>query len=74
MLFQACLAQDRTNDTQNLPYFVIDGDTIPKCYTFKEVVVFKPLRFPTYDAAKRYAILRYRTLKVYPYANWLPIG
>lgn len=59
-----------TFTSDSLPYFVIDGDTIPSsAIPLKEVVVFKPLRFPTYDAAKRYAILRYRTLKVYPYAK-----
>ena len=57
-------------DAQNLPFFVVDGDTIRNVsIPLKEVVVFKPLRFSTYDAAKRYAILRYRTLKVYPYAK-----
>ncbi|MGB0377111.1 MAG: DUF4294 domain-containing protein [Flavobacteriaceae bacterium] len=34
-----------------------------------EVVVFKPLRFKDYPALKRYAILRNRTYKVYPYAK-----
>ena len=59
-----------TYSTDSLPYFVLDGDTIPSsAIPLKEVVVFKPLSFPTYNAAKRYAILRYRTLKVYPYAK-----
>ena len=34
-----------------------------------EVVVFKPLRFKDYESLKQYAILRNRTLKVYPYAK-----
>lgn len=34
-----------------------------------EVVVFKPLRFKDYESLKKYAILRNRTLKVYPYAK-----
>ena len=34
-----------------------------------EVVVFKPLRFKDYESLNQYAILRNRTLKVYPYAK-----
>jgi hypothetical protein len=56
--------------TESTPYLVIDGDTITNTMIpLKEVVLFKPLSFKTYDQAKQYAILRYRTLKVYPYAK-----
>ena len=69
-LFLFAQQEQEGEDAQNLPFFVVDGDTIRNVsIPLKEVVVFKPLRFPTYDAAKRYAILRYRTLKVYPYAK-----
>lgn len=37
--------------------------------TLDEVMIFQPLRFETRDALKKYLILRYRTLKVYPYAK-----
>lgn len=51
-------------------YFVIAGDTIiNSSIALKEVVVFQPLRFYNYEEAKRYVILRERTLKVYPYAK-----
>ena len=51
-------------------YFVIEGDTIVNSsIQLKEVVLFQPLKFYNYDEAKRYVILRERTLKVYPYAK-----
>ena len=37
--------------------------------TLDEVMIFQPLRFETRGALKKYLILRYRTLKVYPYAK-----
>lgn len=47
-----------------------EQDSIPLAgIVLDEVVVFKPLRFKDYEALKRYAILRNRTYKVYPYAK-----
>ena len=49
---------------------LVAGDSIPSASVqLDEVVVFPPLGFASYDAAKEYAILRARTLKVYPYAK-----
>lgn len=51
-------------------YSLPENDSIPMSgIVLDEVVVFKPLRFKNYEALKRYAILRNRTLKVYPYAK-----
>ncbi|MGB0256948.1 MAG: DUF4294 domain-containing protein [Flavobacteriaceae bacterium] len=49
---------------------LIEGDSIPNASVqLDEVVLFPPLQFASYDSAKQYAILRSRTLKVYPYAK-----
>ena len=51
-------------------YFVIEGDTIMRSeIELKEVIVFQPLKFISYDEAKRYILLRQRTLRVYQYAK-----
>ena len=62
-----CLSQS-TEIEQSL--FVVGEDSIPKsAINLKEIIVFQPLTFNSYDAAKKYAILRNRTYKVYPYAK-----
>ena len=51
-------------------YFVIEGDTIMRSeIELKEVTVFQPLKFISYEEAKRYILLRQRTLRVYQYAK-----
>ena len=51
-------------------YFVIEGDTIIRSeIELKEVIVFQPLKFISYEEAKRYILLRQRTLRVYQYAK-----
>lgn len=56
-------------DTEG-PMLIFPGDSIPKEFMdLKEVVVYQPIRFTDYEALKRYALLRRRTLKVYPYAQ-----
>ena len=56
---------DRAED-----YFVIEGDTIIRSeIELKEVVVFQPLKFVSYEEAKHYILLRQRTLRVYQYAK-----
>ena len=35
----------------------------------KEVIVFQPLKFVSYEEAKNYILLRQRTLRVYQYAK-----
>ena len=57
-------------DDQISDLIIIRGDSIPKPYiNLNEVILFQPLTFNNYDAAKKYAILRNRTYKVYPYAK-----
>ena len=57
-------------DDQISDLIIITGDSIPKPYiNLNEVILFQPLTFNNYDAAKKYAILRNRTYKVYPYAK-----
>ena len=51
-------------------YFVIEGDTIIRSeIELKEVIVFQPLKFTSYEEAKLYILLRQRTLRVYQYAK-----
>ncbi|MBL29856.1 MAG: hypothetical protein CMC81_01235 [Flavobacteriaceae bacterium] len=62
-----CVSQ---SDDKHEDLIIITGDSIPKPYiNLNEVILFQPLSFDTYDAAKKYAILRSRTYKVYPYAK-----
>ncbi|MDA9685333.1 DUF4294 domain-containing protein [Flavobacteriaceae bacterium] len=62
-----CLSQS-TEIEKSL--FVVGEDTIPNTsINLKEVIVYQPLTFNSYDSAKEYAILRNRTYKVYPYAK-----
>jgi len=52
------------------PMLVFPGDSIPKEFVdLKEVIVYQPIQFANYEDLKRYALLRRRTLKVYPYAS-----
>ena len=51
-------------------FFVIEGDTILRSeIELKEVIVFQPLKFSSYEEAKSYILLRQRTLRVYQYAK-----
>ena len=51
-------------------YFVIEGDTVIQSeIELKEVIVFQPLKFFSYEEAKRYILLRQRTFRVYKYAK-----
>jgi len=51
-------------------FFVIEGDTILRSeIELKEVIVFQPLKFYSYEEAKSYILLRQRTLRVYQYAK-----
>ena len=46
--------------------FLVGNDSIPNStINLKEVIVFQPLTFNSYDEAKKYAILRNRTYRVY---------
>ncbi len=51
-------------------HFIIEGDTIIRSeIELKEVIVFQPLKFVSYEEAKHYILLRQRTLRVYQYAK-----
>ena len=64
-------AQDKAQDSIDFQnFFVFSGDTIPRnIIPLNEVIIFQPLKFKTYDEARKYLILRKRTIKVYPYAR-----
>ena len=60
----------KTDPVKAEDYFVIEGDTIIRSeIELKEVIVFQPLKFVSYEEAKRYILLRQRTLRVYQYAK-----
>ena len=55
---------------QQVPYIILEGDTIPKSEVeLDEVIIFSKLKFVDYDEKRRYYILRRKTIKVYPYAK-----
>ncbi len=57
-------------DTTQLHYMIIKGDSIPvTSIDLDEVLVLPHLKFEDRDARVRYIILRRKTLKVYPYAK-----
>ena len=52
------------------PKLIFPGDPIPKEFVdLKEVIVLQPIKFNNYEELRRYALLKRRTLKVYPYAK-----
>ncbi|WP_296317833.1 DUF4294 domain-containing protein [Winogradskyella sp. UBA3174] len=57
-------------DTTQLHYLYIEGDSIPvTTIELEEVLMLPNLKFDDRDARIRYIILRRKTLKVYPYAR-----
>jgi len=57
-------------DTTELKYLIIDGDTlIKKVIDLDEVLVMPRLRLTSKEERVRYLILKRKTLKVYPYAK-----
>lgn len=57
-------------DTTQVHYMIIEGDSIPvTSVELNEVLVLPNLKFVDRDARLRYIILRRKTLKVYPYAK-----
>ena len=74
IFFLLCyFAEAQRSNLDKLPpenYFIIEGDTILRSeIELKEVVVFQPLKFYSYNEAKRYVVLRDRTYRVYSYAK-----
>lgn len=57
-------------DSTNVTYLIIDGDSIPKkSINLDEVYILNKLKFDNREDRIRYLILRRKTLKVYPYAK-----
>ncbi|MCR8669346.1 DUF4294 domain-containing protein [Aestuariibaculum sp. M13] len=57
-------------DSTDVTYLIIDGDSIPKkSIDLEEVFLLNKLKFDNRDDRIRYLILRRKTLKVYPYAK-----
>jgi hypothetical protein len=60
----------KQQDTTQVHYMIIEGDSIPvTSVDLDEVLVLPHLRFADRDARIRYIILRRKTIKVYPYAK-----
>ncbi|MBD0831762.1 DUF4294 domain-containing protein [Aestuariibaculum sediminum] len=61
---------DIIQDSTDVTYLIIDGDSIPKTsINLEEVYILNKLKFDNRDDRLRYLILRRKTLKVYPYAK-----
>jgi len=57
-------------DSTQLEYILIDGDSIPKtAIDLNEVLLLHKLNFKNRDERIKYLILRRKTIKVYPYAK-----
>jgi len=57
-------------DSTNVTYIVIEGDSIPKtAIDLNEVMLLHKLEFNSKEDRIRYLILRRKTIKVYPYAK-----
>jgi hypothetical protein len=62
--------QEKTNDSTETFYYIIDGDSIPReIIDLEEVVLLNKLEFNSKEDRRRYLILRRKTRKVYPYAK-----
>lgn len=77
-LWMSCIhAQEKNRDTVTtskdsvqVQYFFFAGDSVPRsAVELDPVFIFQPLDFDSYEAKRRYYILRRKTLKVYPYAK-----
>ena len=57
-------------DSTNVEYYYIEGDSILKRYIdLDEVLILNKLNFENRDARIKYLILKRKTIKVYPYAK-----
>lgn len=58
------------NDSTDVDYYIIEGDSIPKAIIdLDEVIVLPKLKFNSKDERIKYLILKRKTIKVYPYAK-----
>ncbi|WP_394370963.1 DUF4294 domain-containing protein [Robertkochia sediminum] len=77
LIFAVSLAQEspadtlaKQRDSVEKQYFFFEGDSLPRTsIELEPVFIFQPLHFDSYNAKRRYYILRRKTLKVYPYAK-----
>lgn len=59
-----------SQQNSNEPLFIVEGDSIPKSkINLDEIILYRPLTFNSNKDSKAYYLLRYRILKVYPYAK-----
>ena len=62
--------QEKTNDSTQTFYYMIEGDSIPREYIdLDEVVLLNKIEFNSKEDRRRYLILRRKTRKVYRYAK-----
>ncbi len=74
MVFPILLFAQETNETKQdsteVEYIVIEGDSIPKtAIDLDEVMLLHRLKFTNKKDWRRYMILKRKTIKVYPYAK-----
>ncbi|QNJ98915.1 DUF4294 domain-containing protein [Constantimarinum furrinae] len=61
---------EKSDDSTETFYYIIEGDTIPREFIdLEEVVLLNKLEFNSREDRRRYLILRRKTRKVYPYAK-----
>lgn len=65
-----CQVQEVEQDSTEVTYIVVEGDSIPKtAIDLDEVMLLHKLKFDSKKDRIRYLILRRKTIKVYPYAK-----
>ncbi|MDN3723883.1 DUF4294 domain-containing protein [Aequorivita sp. SDUM287046] len=61
---------EKQNDSTEIMYYIIEGDTIAReMINLEEVYLLKKVKFMSEKDRRRYLILRRKTRKVYPYAK-----
>lgn len=69
-LFALAQVEPFPQDSTEVEYYIIEGDSIPKtAIDLDEVIVLHKLKFDSKDDRIKYLILKRKTLKVYPYAK-----
>ena len=68
--FGLAQAPEKDEDTTEVTYLIIKGDSIPRTtIDLDEVMLLQKLKFDSREDRIRYLILRRKTIKVYPYAK-----
>lgn len=69
-LFSFGQSPEIDQDSTQVEYMIIEGDSIPReAISLEEVMLLKRLEFDSNADRRRYYILRRKTIKVYPYAK-----